>query len=204
MTLSNWLRDFVYIPLGGNRWGGARTYLNLLVVFLVCGFWHGAGWAFVVWGLYHGCAIVAERLGVLRWLTERWRLLGHGYVILVVALGWVIFRSPSMGHAARYIGAMFGASTPVHGILPSAWLMDGEFIVALLVGAVFCVPWADVARGWGSRRTKRRLPFGLQLDSEHWRPLAAGIARLVLLLLLVASILHIAAGTYSPFIYSRF
>lgn len=203
MTLSNWLRDFIYIPLGGNRRGGVRTYINLLVVFLVCGFWHGAGWTFAVWGLYHGCAIVAERSGVLRWLTERWRLLGHGYAILVVALGWVVFRSPSTSHAARYIGAMFGASTPVRGILPSAWLMDGEFIVALLIGAVFCVPWREVTRDWGPRLT-RGLSFGLRLEMNCWRPLATGIARLILLLLLVASILQIAAGTHSPFIYSRF
>jgi alginate O-acetyltransferase complex protein AlgI len=203
MTLSSWLRDFVYIPLGGNRGGDVRTYINLVVVFLVCGFWHGAGWAFAIWGLYHGCAIVAERTGALRWLTERSRLLGHGYAILVVIVGWVIFRSHSIGHAAQYIGAMFGASTPVRGILPSAWLMDSEFIVALLVGAALCVPWAEVARGWGSRLTNR-LPFGLRLEAKYWRPVAAGIARLVLLLLLVASILQIAAGTYSPFIYSRF
>jgi len=203
MTLSNWLRDFVYIPLGGNRRRGVRTHLNLLVVFLVCGFWHGAGWVFVVWGLYHGCAIVVERTGALRWLTERSRLLGHGYVILVVTLGWVVFRSPSIGHAVRYIGAMLGVGTPVPGLLPSAWLIDGEFIVALLVGGVFCVPWKEVARGWGSRLTKR-FSFGLRRDSECWRPLAVAIVRLVLLLLLVVSILHIAAGTYSPFIYSRF
>lgn len=202
MTLSSWLRDYIYIPLGGSRRGAARTYGNLILVFLVCGLWHGSGWVFVAWGLYHGCLMVVERLGVLRWLTDRWRLPGHAYALLAIMVGWVIFRSPSLGSAVRYLAAMFGASARVTNAIPSAWLLDPQFVTAMVVGTLLCVPWRSVATCWASRLA-HRFPI-IQRAGRALGALAPVGANLGAIALLAMSILRIAGGTHHPFIYSQF
>src|SRR3954452_11314087 len=93
ITLSTWFRDYLYIPLGGNRAGPVRTYANLMAVFLLCGLWHGASWTFVVWGLYHGLFLVIERIGLGAALQRVGREYRHLYVLLVVTVGWVFFRA---------------------------------------------------------------------------------------------------------------
>src|SRR5262249_41364545 len=106
MSLSSWFRDYLYIPLGGNRAPRMRVYLNLIVVFLLCGLWHGASWNFVMWGLFHGLFLVIERvqarLGTLRALAP----LKHAYTIVVVMVGWVLFRSDTMASAGTYLATM--------------------------------------------------------------------------------------------------
>jgi len=106
MTLSRWFRDYLYVPLGGNRHGTVRIYANLAAVFLLCGLWHGAAWNFVAWGAWHGLFLVLERAGLLAW---RSRVLRHVYLLLVVIFGWVLFRADGLGHAAAYMTAMLGA-----------------------------------------------------------------------------------------------
>src|SRR5262249_35701539 len=91
ISLSRWFRDYLYIPLGGNRGTPLRTYVNLVMVFLLCGLWHGASWTFVLWGGFHGSWLVIERLGFTKALTAVPRLVAHAYTLLVVMLGWVIF-----------------------------------------------------------------------------------------------------------------
>lgn len=91
ISLSSWFRDYLYIPLGGNHKGPLRTYLNLLIVFFLCGLWHGAGWNFVIWGLLHGLFLVIERLGFEKILNRCWSPLRYLYVMLVVCTGWVFF-----------------------------------------------------------------------------------------------------------------
>ena len=93
ITLSAWLRDYLYIPLGGNRVPKWRVYLNLLTVFFLCGMWHGATWTFVAWGLFHGAFLIIERVGLARWLRASSRVLRHGYALLVVMIGWVFFNA---------------------------------------------------------------------------------------------------------------
>src|SRR5712692_3341667 len=111
ISLLTWFRDYLYIPLGSSRGTPARTYMNLLVVFFLCGLWHGAAWTFVAWGLYHGLFLVIERLGAGRWL-ERWPAPArHGYALLVVIVGWVFFRSATLGDAGRFLAAMAGFAT---------------------------------------------------------------------------------------------
>ena len=108
MSLSRWFRDYLYVPLGGNRHGELRTYRNLLIVFLLCGLWHnGAAWTFVIWGLYHGVLLIVERLGLGRWLERGPVLLQHGYTLLAVGVGWVLFRSDSIHQALSILGKMF-------------------------------------------------------------------------------------------------
>src|SRR5215831_6851224 len=115
ISLSNWFRDYLYIPLGGNRISPRRTYLNLVIVFFLCGLWHGAAWNFVFWGLFHGAFLVAERMGLSRVLTgwrTPWR---HVYLLLVVMVSWVFFRASTLSHAWSFLAAMVGLS-PASGI----------------------------------------------------------------------------------------
>ena len=99
ISLSTWFRDYIYLPLGGNRVGPNKLYRNLIIVFLVTGLWHGANWTFVVWGLFHGFFLIVERLGWLNWLKKMPTFLQASYTFIIVSLGWVFFRSNSVGEA---------------------------------------------------------------------------------------------------------
>src|SRR5260370_36869159 len=107
ITLSNWLRDYLYFPLGVRhpRW---RLYLNLLIVFFLCGLWHGAHWTFVIWGLCHGSFLVFERMGLAKWMAGRARLFRHAYTLLVIMLGWVFFRAETVSDALSFLRVMTG------------------------------------------------------------------------------------------------
>jgi alginate O-acetyltransferase complex protein AlgI len=111
ISLSTWLRDYLYLPLGGNRKGPRRTYLNLTIVMLLGGFWHGANWTFVVWGAYHGLLLAFERwhdkATAYQWLPRMGRV---SITFVLVLISWVFFRSPDLSHAFAYLGAMFGAT----------------------------------------------------------------------------------------------
>ena len=114
ISLSNWFRDYLYVPLGGNRLGPRRTVANLFIVFLLCGLWHGAHWNFVLWGLYQGAFLVVERLGAVKALQDAIGRVGrHAYLLLVVVLGWVLFRTESLDAAAQYYRALFGMNRDV-------------------------------------------------------------------------------------------
>src|SRR5690606_29257364 len=102
ISLSTWFRDYLYISLGGNRKGVTRTYINLFIVFFVTGFWHGAAWSFIFWGLFHGLFLVLERSKILN--TQKWPLFfQHVYVIVVVMVGWVFFRAETLNEAFKYL-----------------------------------------------------------------------------------------------------
>src|SRR4029077_2862253 len=98
ISLSSWFRDYLYIPLGGNRRGPTRTYVNLLAVFFLCGLWHGASFSFIVWGLYHGVFLVLERAFLGKLLERLPGLVRHAYTLLVVMVGWVFFRADTLTH----------------------------------------------------------------------------------------------------------
>jgi D-alanyl-lipoteichoic acid acyltransferase DltB (MBOAT superfamily) len=107
MSLSCWFRDYLYVPLGGNREGRARTYRNLLIVFLLCGLWHGAAWTFVAWGAFHGAWLIIERVGWGRVLERLPAPARHVYTMLLVLVGWVLFRAESLGDAGILLSRMF-------------------------------------------------------------------------------------------------
>lgn len=111
ITLSTWFRDYLYIPLGGNRRGGLRTYVNLTLVFVLCGIWHGANWTFLAWGMYHGLLLVAERFsGIRNWPEDRLPVVRRLVTAVLVTLGWVVFRSDTFGQALHFLTVMFSAS----------------------------------------------------------------------------------------------
>lgn len=200
MSLSNWFRDYLYIPLGGNRVGEARTRLNLLIVFVLCGLWHGPAWTFVVWGLWHGAFLALERT---RWgqLVERLpRPLQHGYTMLVVMLGWVLFRSDTFGQAFGIVQALAGLASGDTARWTPAMYLSTDVICALAAGVVACTPVAPwLGQRWQSWRLAERSAAGQLADAALQLGVVAGLAAL-----LVASAVLLAAATHNPFIYFRF
>jgi len=138
--LSSWFRDYVYIPLGGNRAGRAKTVRNLLVVFLLTGVWHGAAWTFVIWGLYHGLFLLLERFGLARILAAAPRPVAHIYALLVVAVGWVLFRAETLPQALDYLAAISAVAEIKPPPLGTRVLLDAQVVVALAAGVVFAGP----------------------------------------------------------------
>ena len=180
ISLSSWFRDYLYIPLGGNRAGPLRTYANLALVFLLCGLWHGAAWTFLVWGAWHGLLLILERAGLGRLLAQLPWPLAQAYTLLGVMLGWVFFRASDLPHALHYLQAMAGLS----GAAPQAhpWQM-----------AVQAAQWTALAVG-GALALWRSPP---RLHNRLLQTLAGAAA-------LAACAASLAAGTYNPFIYFHF
>jgi alginate O-acetyltransferase complex protein AlgI len=195
MSLSRWFRDYFYIPLGGNRLGAIRAYTNLAIVFLACGLWHGANWTFVLWGAYHGAWLVVERLGWSRILERLPRLARHLYALLVVLVGWVLFRADSIGQAGHILSKMVVPSSS--GMLLSDVLSRGQ--AAALLGAVlFCIPGA-------SRRIRGFLWVVMESPLPRRAPQRAYVlGACVGLLVFGAAAVNILAGSYNSFIYFRF
>jgi alginate O-acetyltransferase complex protein AlgI len=193
MSLSRWFRDYLYIPLGGNQRGRLRTYANLATVFFLCGLWHGAQWTFVLWGLYHGTFLILERGDGGRRLNELWAPVRHAYLLLVVMIGWVLFRAQDLPHALTYLAAMVGGSTASAGIHAALLSLEPLQGLALIVGIVGSMPWIAQLREW-----RETLAHPLASISFSCADVAAHM------LVFAASVLMLAVGTYNPFIYFRF
>lgn len=201
ISLSTWFRDYVYIPLGGNRYGALRTYCNLLIVFLLCGLWHGASWNFVIWGAFHGSFLIFERVGISQLLARVWSPVQHAYTLLVVLVGWVFFRAETLGTALNYLAAMCGANGVSNAEYPLPLFLDSGLVVTLIAGALASTPVIP----WLARRYE-----GLAAQTaEQWRQTfvasAWELSRLACLgLIFVGSAANMVASTYNPFIYFRF
>ncbi|WP_199441077.1 MBOAT family O-acyltransferase [Umezawaea beigongshangensis] len=191
MSLSRWFRDYVYIPLGGNRRGVARTYRNLGIVFVLTGFWHGANWTFLVWGLFHGALLVVER--ARGWDTvpsSRAAVVGRRVLtMLLVVVGWVFFRSPDLGTAFTVIGHMLVIDLDGLTETVSAAATNQRVVLLLAALGVLFLPTTPVTG-----------PF---LESS--RATTATVLRVSVMTvgLLYAAIL-VASGTFSPFLYYQF
>ena len=210
ISLSTWFRDYLYIPLGGNRVSPARRYTNLVTVFFLCGLWHGASWNFVIWGLWHGSFLVIER--VLFYRRDRkdrgqqnlsevspdsaapsgplaWPVWPHVYTLFVVMIGWVFFRAETLPGAIAFFRAMAGLTEAAPTVYTVAWYLTPELWLALVAGAIGSAPWVPA--------------LAARIDDEKsWSvPLLNTAA---LMALLVLSIMSMAARTYNPFIYFRF
>ena len=200
ISLSTWFRDYLYIPLGGNRCPVWRTHLNLVIVFFLCGLWHGASWTFVIWGLYHGIFLVLERTRFGQWVGALPRVLRHGYTLLVVIVGWVLFRSETFAQTLAFLGNMSGLAAGVSPAQKVARYWTHELGWCIAMGVVFAMP----AWGWlknSAQALYRRVPVPFQPATQ-----AVGLS--LQLFLVVASLMFSAAwlagGTYNPFIYFRF
>lgn len=211
LSLSTWFRDYLYIPLGGNRGSGFRVRMNLFVVFFLCGLWHGASWNFAIWGMFHGVMLVIERGKFGRWLDAAPSLVSSAYTILVVMVGWVFFRAETFAGAIDYLRAMLFQSGS-HGISPQmAALMDPVAITTFAAAVVLATPiFTFAARDWQSRRfpshANEPVPaWCVRLQPASAASLSMLTARgVVASLILIVSISQLALTTYNPFIYFRF
>lgn len=194
VSLSRWFRDYLYIPLGGNRKGLARTCLNSLVVFLLCGLWHDAGWMFVLWGLWHGLFITLERLFSRRKPGDPlpfWpALAGHVYATAAFLLGWLLFRShgfADLGVLLQSLAGLAEASRESRAL----WLeMTPEFFGAFALGILFSYPVVPRVREW----LGRRVPAALLLAAENT----------ILTALAALCVFFLAGSSYHAFLYQQF
>ena len=189
ITLSTWFREYVYIPLGGNRRGRARQYFNLAVVWLLTGLWHGASWNFVLWGLFYLILLVAEKTFLLR-LLERNRLtrvLGHIGALLLVGIGWMIFDHTDLGEAFRIIGGLFGIGTAGFAAATVSW-QALRLLPLLAVSVAAATPYPT--RLWN------------QLTGR--RPALTVLEPVLLVAVLALSVACAVRSDYSPFLYFNF
>lgn len=200
ISLSNWFRDYLYIPLGGNRVQPWRVYLNLVTVFFLCGLWHGASWNFVIWGFIHGAFLVLERSGFASWLKWMGPIPSRIYALLVVMVSWVFFRTETISGAMTYLTAMAGHGTG-NGIEHHVGLyLNSELLSTIALGAIGSTPIAPYLYRIGQEVQVLKRP------RESFLVMGAfsSIKILGLSFVLVASMSYLAAGTYNPFIYFRF
>ena len=189
ISLGTWFREYVYIPLGGNRKGKGRTYLNLFAVFFLTGMWPGASWTFIIWGLYHGAFQIIERIGLKKFL-EKHHVLSHLYCMFVVVIGWVFFRSETLLGAVRYLMRMlvpwrYGFSSMF--CMPAGLtLRHGIFLIIAVIGSGLI----------------QSVSGACPALEKKWKYSYAELAFLCLIFLY--SMMLLAAGTYNPFIYFRF
>ncbi|MFU1794447.1 MBOAT family O-acyltransferase [Paenibacillus azoreducens] len=188
ISLGTWFREYVYIPLGGNRAGLMKQLRNLLIVWFLTGLWHGASWNFIIWGLYFGCFVMIEKLFLLRWLGRCPAFLRHFYTLLIVILGWVLFEMDHLASAWRFIGVMFGFGG--HGFADRQALYDLSTNVVLLALLAFCAT---------------PLPGKiLTFMQEKWRIAGMITVPVIYFIFMVISTAYLVNATYNPFLYFRF
>lgn len=193
ISLTNWFRDYLYIPLGGNRKGTVRTWLNRLFVFFCTGLWHGANWTFVLWGLFHGAFQSLETF--FPKMTKKMGPFRHLYVLLVVCTGFVIFRADTVAQAGWMLGAMFTRfewSTELAAA--TAVICNKLFWFMLVVAVVGALPVKDWLNAWAAKKEAEGRSFAV------WR----GMSYAGTVVLLLVCMMSLAGGTYNPFIYFRF
>jgi alginate O-acetyltransferase complex protein AlgI len=190
ISLSTWFRDYVYIPLGGNRVSPVRNYINLFLVFALTGFWHGASWSFLFWGIFHGVFLIIERLGFDKILSKTPIIIRWSYTMLIVMIGWIFFRIADFDEAFKLAGRLFSTNHEATRVF--YYFLDYERITVLLLGILLSL-----------------LPFNSWL--KEIRPVS-GIPTILLetgrnLLLLTAllyCVMELTSSSYNPFIYFNF
>ncbi len=188
ISLSSWFRDYLYIPLGGNRRGKVRTYINLIIVFACTGLWHGASFSFIVWGLWHGLFLVIERLGFKKVLDKLPKFIGWIYTMLVVLVGWVFFRADTLSAAMKYLGEMFSFSG---GVANGMAQFDNLSFIITVIAIILCTPVYQFLKG--------------KLEKTEGGKKAAFVIGAVLATgLFILSVIFLTGSGYNPFIYFRF
>ncbi|MBR2260449.1 MAG: MBOAT family protein [Paludibacteraceae bacterium] len=189
ISLSSWFRDYLYIPLGGNRKGTQRTYINLFIVFAITGLWHGASWNFVAWGLFHGLFLIIERIGFGKILEKTHASIQHIYTILVVMIGWVFFRATCLTSALHYIKTMFSFTAGNEGIckIQQLTLLNNFNYIIAALALLFSMPIFVIISD----------KF-IQTENTKW------IRTIAIFALFILAIIFTTASNYNPFIYFRF
>lgn len=196
ISLSTWFRDYLYIPLGGNRKGPVRTYVNLFIVFFLCGLWHGAAWTFVVWGMFHGFLLVIERIGLGKILKQLPKPVSWLYAMLFVIIGWVIFRAENFSQAYDFLSAMAGGGTNIN-TSQYIEIVTNENLFFYFLGIIFSFPVMPSIYA----RLKGSFVLTINDITVNVKP-----AMMVMYDIFGFGLcmIYILSGTYNPFIYFRF
>lgn len=190
ISLSSWLRDYVYINLGGNKVSAFKRHFNILIVFLLSGLWHGANMTFVVWGIWYGIFIILENVYLKSFFKDK-ALLAHCYALLVIVFGWVMFRADSVTYGVHYWGKMFSFSTL--GTMNVFAYLKNDIIVASVLGIFLSYDWRELYKGIVVKNMTHRRFLTFKL-----------LSYVIAVLLFVLSVTSIMSSTYNPFIYFRF
>jgi len=196
ISLSTWFRDYVYIALGGSRVSTIRVYINLLIVFILTGFWHGASWNFLIWGLFHGIFLASEHAGLSNILSKMWQPIQHVYLLIIVVIGWVFFRADTLPQAIDYTYSMVNIYNYQTTLYQFAQHLSYEAIYAFLIGTILSLSLYPSIKN-----------YLIKTAGENFIKIACliDIPRLIILFsLLFLSIIKISSSTYNPFIYFRF
>ncbi|MDI1355239.1 MAG: MBOAT family protein [bacterium] len=194
ISLSTWFRDYLYIPLGGNKGGKASTYRNLFFVFFITGLWHGASWNFIVWGLFHGCFLVIERIGFGSLLKKLPAAIGHIYTLCVVIIAWIFFRADTLTYAIGFMKALGGFNTSTNYIALSH--ADEYLLFILVMGIIFSTNLRVVI---GNYITSK-----LSFVGDYALKGATMVSYFAYLALFIYCSSELAQNNYNPFIYFRF
>ena len=195
ISLSSWFRDYVYIPLGGNRKGKVRTVLNRITVFFLTGLWHGANWTFIVWGMFHGLLLLLEEFIPL--IKKLPKFLGHIYTLLAVTVGFVVFRADTIGEAGLFIGKMFSGFDFSAGAMSFSVQALTPYFIVMLIAAIAC-------SGPLHKLTKRVSELEVKENLTSQEKLLQTASFILAFALLAWCIIRLAGGSYNPFIYFRF
>ncbi len=187
ISLSNWFRDYLYIPLGGNRKGSVATYKNLCIVFLCTGLWHGAQWSFIIWGCLHGTFLILERAFLSKYL-ERWKIFSHIYMFFVIITTWTFFRIDNFQMIMAMLKKMYFSWNDSSTLLGLSDFVSKEHLTILIAALIFAIPWHKIVI---VKNTKVKT----FLEYSH---------SFFLMGLFLLCIMSLASNTYNPFIYFRF
>ncbi|MCK9476402.1 MAG: MBOAT family protein [Candidatus Muirbacterium halophilum] len=186
ISLSTWFRDYVYIPLGGNRKGKYRTYVNLIIVFILTGFWHGAAWNFIIWGMYYGVFLIFEKVFFNFSKTKKfgfWNI----YTFFIVINGWVLFRSPDLNYALDFLKKLYFNFNSDLIIYDFEYFFNKRVMIFLSLAFLFCTP---IVKNTLKKINKFKFIFYVE--------------RFVYVILVFLNLIFVGASTYNPFIYFRF
>lgn len=189
ISLGSWFRDYVYIPLGGNRKGRGRQLLNILIVWMLTGFWHGAAWNFMLWGLFFAVLLTMEKLWLLK-ILEKSRILSRIYTLFFVLLSFVIFHAADLSQAYSDIGGLFGAGG-IPLVSDEAWYCLRSFAVVFLFGVIGATP---AVSSFVRRNSEKKI----------WGRIEAVAEPVILTVLLLVMTAYLVDGSFNPFLYFRF
>ena len=204
ISLSSWFREYVYIPLGGNRKGMGRQLFNIMVVWILTGLWHGANWNFVLWGVYYGILLMIEKLFLLKWLKKAPAWIGHIYSMFLVVIGWTIFAQTDMSQLGRYLKTMFGIGA--HGGADADFFYFLSTNAVLLILLVVC----SIDHRFWLRKVCKKSVASENAENDNiyqWCEQSRGVTYakpVIMIVLLVVSFAFLVGDSYNPFLYFQF
>lgn len=200
ISLSTWFKDYVYIPLGGNRKG--NVYFNLFVVFLATGIWHGAAWGYLLWGLWHGLFSLIERyLRVKKVKIKAPGIIKWAYTMMVIFIGFVLFKLEELPPALEYLSVMFHIKKYDYVAFSPAFYLDNKVIFIFIVSVLACLPWKEYYRKYADKNADTSV---IKIMESCPSIVVESVKRVILVCLFVLSFMFIVNSTYNPFIYFRF